>query len=54
MALTKRELQIFEMKETVGKNLGVVYTRKDLKANLQKSMTKMITRQAFLLIIIIF
>lgn len=50
MGLTKRELQIFEMKESVSKTLGVVYTRKELKANLQKSMTKMITRQDFILI----
>lgn len=50
MGLKKRELQIFEMKETVGKNLGVVYTRKELKANLQRSMTKMITRQDLFII----
>lgn len=50
MGLTKRELQIFEMKETVGKTLGVVYTRKELKANLQRSMTKMITRQDLFII----
>lgn len=50
MGLTKREMQIFEMKEAVGKTLGVVYSRKELKANLQRSMSKMITRQDLFII----